>query len=218
MKLLAIDTSGADCSAAVYDCDAAAVLAERQETIGKGHAEKLMGMIDAVLHDCGLDMAEIGKIGVVVGPGSFTGIRVGVSVARGFGLALGVPLASVTTLETLAYDAVRQSGSEEPILTVMDAKRGQVYLQLFGADGGALDDPFVMEIDAARAFYAANPARLAGSGSALLRGFEASPEIDHLPIDVVAAIAARKATGKPAPLYLRGPDAKPQAGFAVARQ
>lgn len=218
MNILVIDTSGADCSAAIYDDAAGTVLSSRQETIGKGHAEKLMAMIDTVLQESQLDMADLGKVGVVVGPGSFTGIRVGVSVARGFGVALNLPLCSVTALEALAYSYMKQNDVDEPVLAAMDAKRGQVYLQLFGPDGEAREGPYVMELDAARDFYAANPARLAGSGAALLQGAEAAITTDRLPIDQIAALAASKATGKPAPLYLRGPDAKPQAGFAVTRR
>ncbi len=217
MKLLAIDTSGADCSAAIYDDEAGCVLAERQETIGKGHAEALMAMIDAVLVEAELDIKSIEKIGVVVGPGSFTGIRVGVSVARGFGVALGVPLCSVTSLETLAQAALQQDASK-PVLCVMDAKRGQVYGQLFAPDGQSIEGPSVMELDAARAFFASHPARLVGSGAGLVVGDEEALGKDTLPIADVAALAARKAPDKPTPLYLRGPDAKPQAGFAVARK
>ncbi len=217
MKLLAIDTSGADCSAAIYDDEAGRILAERQETIGKGHAETLMAMIDDVLAEAGLDIKSVEKIGVVVGPGSFTGIRVGVSVARGFGVALSIPLCSVTSLETLAQGALQQDASQ-PVLCVMDAKRGQVYLQLFAADGGSIEGPAVMELDAARAFFAGHPARLVGSGASLVAGKEDALGKDTLPIGNVAALAAQKAPDKPTPLYLRGPDAKPQAGFAVARK
>ncbi len=218
MKILAIDTSGPDCAAAIYDDQTGAVIASRQETIGKGHAERLMAMIDDVTADAGIDIADVDGIGVVIGPGSFTGIRVGVSVARGFGVALSVPLFGVSSLETLAFGVVKE-GSSQPIMAVIDAKRDQVYVQQFHPDGASAGDPAVMSVEDARTFCNENQAMVVGSGAALLRAEDTGPvSADRLPIGDVAVLASRKAPGKPAPLYLRGPDAKPQAGFAVARK
>lgn len=217
MIVLAIDTAGVDCSVAVYDAASDVVVARAQETLGKGHAERLSAMIDEVMNKAGLDPAELGRIGVTVGPGSFTGIRVGVAAARGLALALGIEAIGVTTLEVLAETA-RRSGETGAIMATIDAKRGEVYLQPFDKNGCPAAEPQAMLLDDADAFIAAAGAKLTGSGEAALANASAEP--DHFDIEAVARLAARqpKVTGKPVPLYLRGPDAKPQLGFAIERR
>ncbi|MET3613436.1 N6-L-threonylcarbamoyladenine synthase [Rhizobium aquaticum] len=217
MIVLAIDTAGVDCSVAVYDVSTDTVLARAQEALGKGHAERLAAMIDEVMHAASLVPAGLGLIGVTVGPGSFTGIRVGVAAARGLALALGIPAIGVTTLEVLAETA-RRKGETGAIIATIDAKRGEVYVQSFDKEGKATDEPCALLLDDARALAASSQARPVGSGVAALANSLA--EADHFDIDTVARLAARqpKVTGKPAPLYLRGPDAKPQAGFAIERR
>lgn len=217
MIVLAIDTAGVDCSVAVYDETTDRVLARAQETLGKGHAERLAAMIDEVMHAASLLPVDLGLIGVTVGPGSFTGIRVGVAAARGLALALGIPAIAVTTLEVLAETA-RRKGETGAIIATIDAKRGEVYIQTFDENGGATAEPQALPLEDARALLASSGATSVGSGRAALANTLA--EADHFDIDTVARLAARqpKVTGKPAPLYLRGPDAKPQAGFAIERR
>lgn len=217
MIVLAIDTAGSDCSAAIYDADKQQLVAARQETIGKGHAERLTGMIQEVLDEAGMEPDRISIIGVTIGPGSFTGIRVGVAAARGLGLALSVPVAGITTLEALAAHA--QSNDQKRVMSVIDAKRGEVYLQAFNAKGEAESEPQALKVEDAAILTKNSNARLTGSGAHLLNADLASGD-DHFDIAAIARIAASRpnASGKPAPLYLRGPDAKPQAGFAIARQ
>lgn len=217
MIVLAIDTAGVDCSVAVYDVSTDTVLARTQETLGKGHAERLAAMIDEVMHAASLVPGGLGLIGVTVGPGSFTGIRVGVAAARGLALALGIPAIGVTTLEVLAETA-RRDGETGAIIATIDAKRGELYVQCFDQQGKATDEPRALLLDDARALIASSQATSVGSGGAALANTLA--EADHFDIDTVARLAARqpKVTGKPAPLYLRGPDAKPQAGFAIERR
>lgn len=217
MIVLALDTAGVNCSAALYDSDSGLVLAALQETIGKGHAERLSGMIDAVFGKAGLTPQDIGLIGVTVGPGSFTGIRVGVAAARGLSLALGVRAVGVSTLEVLA-DEARQTLGPVPVLAAIDAKRDEIYLQTFDAVGTAIDEPQSLSLADARQMTSRTAATPFGSGVAALAGMSA--EADQFDIVAVARLAARRpnAPGKPAPLYLRGPDAKPQAGFAIERR
>lgn len=217
MIVLAIDTAGVNCSAALYDSGSAVVLAALQETIGKGHAERLSGMIDEVFGKAGLTPQDIGLIGVTVGPGSFTGIRVGVAAARGLSLALGVCAVGVSTLEVLA-DEARQTLGPVPVLAAIDAKRDEIYLQTFDAVGTAIDEPQALPLADARQMISSRAATPFGSGAAALAGMSA--EADHFDIAAVARLAASRpnAPGKPAPLYLRGPDAKPQAGFAIERR
>jgi tRNA threonylcarbamoyladenosine biosynthesis protein TsaB len=217
MIVLAIDTAGVDCSVAILDTRGDILRAQRQETLGKGHAERLAGMIDEVFVAAKLQPQDIDLIGVTVGPGSFTGIRVGVAAARGLALALGRPAIGVTTLEVLAETA-RASIGAAPLVSAIDAKRGEIYLQPFDRDGVPSGPPRVATVDEARESLSAGAGSIVGSGAAVLA--ETSPEADHFDIAAVARIAARRpnATGKPAPLYLRGPDAKPQAGFAIERR
>ncbi len=214
MIVLAIDTAGVDCAAAVFDSDSGKLLGRVSETIGRGHAERLMAMIDEALVEAGLSLADIGRIGVTVGPGSFTGIRVGVAAARGLALALGVECVGVSTLEVLAQTA---SGTDKPVLAAINAHRDEVYAQGFEA-GVPVGEPLLLELDDYLARAAVAGTVLVGSASALAADRAAETGPDHYPIEIVARISARaKAQGKPKPLYLRGPDAKPQTGFAVSR-
>jgi tRNA threonylcarbamoyladenosine biosynthesis protein TsaB len=214
MIVLAIDTAGVDCAAAVFDSDSGKLLGRVSETIGRGHAERLMAMIDEALAEARLSLSDVQRIGVTVGPGSFTGIRVGVAAARGLALALGVDCVGVSTLEVLAQTA---SESDKAVLAAINAHRDEVYAQSFehGVPQGA---PLLLELDDYLARAAIPGTILVGSASALVADRNAETGPDHYPIEIVARISAMaKAQGKPKPLYLRGPDAKPQTGFAVSR-
>lgn len=226
MIVLAIDTAANLCAAALFDTDSQRVLSQVTEDIGKGHAERLMALVERVLGEAGLNIAQVQKVAVTVGPGSFTGARVGVSTARGFGLALGCPVVGVTTLEALAFDA-RNSLSDRPLLAVIDAHRGEVFAQFFDAGGKAESAPFAIEpaqlvtqVESRNSTFV-----LAGSASAMLkemmpaRKFDVASVAATGSIEAIAVIGAgREAVDKPKPLYLRAPDAKPQQGFTIARQ
>jgi tRNA threonylcarbamoyladenosine biosynthesis protein TsaB len=219
MLVLAIDTAGSDCSACIYDSAADKVLGVASENIGKGHAERLMGMIDAALSQAGIPLNSVERIAVTVGPGSFTGIRVGVAAARGFALSLGIDAVGVTTLEVLAASS-RLDHPGAPVTVAMDAKRNEVYLQAFNADGSPRTEPLLALIeDAITAFQSLGGAAY-GSGAPLLQGSDTGAEKDRFQIGLVAKIGAAKpsAAPRPKPLYLRGPDAKPQTGFALERR
>ena len=105
MILLAIDTSSSGCFAAIHDSDSNVTLGFAGEDIGRGHAERLMAFVDAALDSAGVELSAIERIAVTIGPGSFTGIRVGVAAARGLSLALGVPAVGVSTLAAIAADS-----------------------------------------------------------------------------------------------------------------
>ncbi|HUH50005.1 MAG TPA: tRNA (adenosine(37)-N6)-threonylcarbamoyltransferase complex dimerization subunit type 1 TsaB [Mycoplana sp.] len=216
MILLAIDTSGSGCNAAIYDSGADKTLGAAGEDIGRGHAERLMEFIDLALGKAGVDLPQIERIAVTIGPGSFTGIRVGVAAARGLSLALGIPSVGVTTLACLAAQHLRDRPGT-PVFVAIDAKRGEAYCQAFSADGQPASKAAVLSLDEARIAAAAAGGTVIGSAAPLF-GATAGAS-DTLSIDMVARLGALAdpAADRPKPLYLRGPDAKPQAGFAIAR-
>ncbi|MBZ9789877.1 tRNA (adenosine(37)-N6)-threonylcarbamoyltransferase complex dimerization subunit type 1 TsaB [Rhizobium sp. 3T7] len=218
MIILALDTAGVDCAAALYDSGRDTMLGEASDMIGKGHAEHLMGIVDRALDQAGVALSAVDRIAVTVGPGSFTGIRVGVAAARGFALSLGVPAVGVTTLAVMA-EAQRLKAPGRPVLAAMDAKRNEIYLQAFDADGEPLDEARAVNVEEAQAFAATFEGEVIGSATPLLKPDATGDYANHFPISMVARLgaAADPSAGKPKPLYLRGPDAKPQAGFAIAR-
>jgi tRNA threonylcarbamoyl adenosine modification protein YeaZ len=229
MNILAIDTAANLCAACVYDATASRELGRSVRDIGKGHAEVLMDVIGEALAAAGgekspVAMTNIGAVAVSVGPGSFTGIRVGVSVARGLALALKIPAVGVGTLEALAFEARREFG-EKRVLAAIDGGRDGTYAAVYDGFGKLIYDPAVAEW--------ATIVELAGgadvvAGSAARRVAEAAPSSGLLlgpgtaTADIASYVGVALATGfagdKPRPLYLRAPDARPQAHLALPRR
>ncbi len=211
MILLALDTSLGACSAAVIDGER--VLARTIEPMTRGHQERLAPLVAETMAQAGLAFDRLERVGVTVGPGSFTGLRVGLAFAKGLSAALSIPAVAVGTLEALAQP---HSGR---VLAVLDAKRGQVYLQGF-ADGRAVTAPDVLPIETAAARVAEiDPQVMTGSGAPLLAGMapQARIEVPEFADPVaVGAIAAAKAPVPPRPLYLRAPDARLPGGVLPA--
>ena len=206
MIVLAIDTAASLCAACVYDTQAG----ERGRAVldlGKGHAEHLMGVIQEALEASGTAYADLGAVAVSVGPGSFTGVRVGVATARGLALALRVPAIGVSTLEALAAEA--RGDAPVPVLARIEAGRGQAYVAAFDGAGSASFGPAALATDEADAMIADAGDRLVVTGATA-------------DIAVYARLAAAKLasgeTDKPKPLYLRDADAKPQGSFALPRK
>jgi len=220
--ILAIDTAFERCTAAVYDpTGAGRLLAAAEPEIGKGHAERLMGIIDEVLSKAGKSYGDIARIGVTVGPGSFTGVRVGVAAARGLALALDIPAVGISTLPALATSAeAADPDRESPVLAVIDARRGEVYAALYSPTGAVLREPAALAPEALPQFLgnraACSGLGLIGSGAKLAA--EAIPDVatkivseaNRIDPLVLARLAgSADPDTPPKPLYLRGADAKP---------
>ena len=154
MLILAIDTALDACAAAVLDTSAGGVIAQESQAMKRGHAEALMPLIARVMKASGVAFAALDRIAATTGPGSFTGLRVGLSAARGIALAAGKPVAGVTTLTAFAAPIVSENGGPHPVLAAIDARHDHVYFQVIGGDGSSLIKPKVAPIaealDAAR--------------------------------------------------------------------
>ena len=203
MIVLVIDTALGACTAAVFDGERP--LGVRSEAMTKGHSERLGGFVRDAMAEAGIGFEAVERIGVTVGPGSFTGLRVGMATAAAFGHALGIPVYGVCSLDAIA------AGTTGEVLVVTVARRREVYWARY-RDGVRVDGPAV------------NAATDVPAGAAGLVGVAGSPEHAALfdlprlaPVSpsatgLVAAVADWDSEPEPlVPLYLRRPDAKPSA-------
>ncbi|MBA5724100.1 tRNA (adenosine(37)-N6)-threonylcarbamoyltransferase complex dimerization subunit type 1 TsaB [Candidatus Liberibacter sp.] len=202
MIVLALDTTSVDCAVAVYDSDTDCILGSFLKTLGRGHAEYLIQAIDCALKESKLCIAQVERVVTALGPGSFTGIRVSISVARGLSLVLDRPAFGVGNLEVLAR-ARLNIGSDLPIMVVADVLSERVCLQSFSVGAVPLSDPILLTYDQARIYMEKFEGEVIGSGIAAIEGIKG--EVDCLPIDVLARLGASTAQASPAPLYLRNP-------------
>jgi len=219
MKILALDTSSGACSAAVRI--GGKTSARRFETMERGQSERLMPMIKAVLSDARLTIADLDLIGVTVGPGAFTGLRIGLAAARGLALAAAKPCFGVTTTEAVAAGAC----SDAPLLVAIDSKRADLFVQVFSSPRCATSEPAAVAPESLTAFIEAalpgfSQIGIAGNATAaalkaLAGALFASSPIDappHPDAAVVAELAeeqwqAGAYSSQTSPLYLRAPDA-----------
>jgi tRNA threonylcarbamoyl adenosine modification protein YeaZ len=227
MRVLAIDTALEACSAAVLDMDRGGIVASETMGMARGHAEAVMPMIARVMDVAEVEFGELDRIAVTTGPGSFTGLRVGISAGRGIALAAGKPALGLSTLAGLAAPLIAEDDSTH-VVAAIDARHDHVYLQVFGAGGRTLVAPRMAVVrDAVRAAMT-GPARIVGSGANLMaaawpKGVDApllvearnAPDISW--IARLAAVAA-EGYGAPKPLYLRAPDAHPQDAAHLPRR
>lgn len=224
MNLLAIDTAANLCAACVWDTEAGAERGRSVADLGKGHAEFLIATIDAALKAAGCGYGDLGMLAAATGPGSFTGVRVGVATLRGLALALKIPAAGVSTLDAIAAEAAA-AHSGRKVLAAIDAGREELYVALYDELAKPIYGPVVTThanaLEIARRddpVLAGSAARAIASGLAPLPA-EIGPEAATADIATYARIAAARGPvpQPPVPLYLREPDAKPQAGFVLPR-
>src|SRR5437762_4519962 len=167
MLVLAIDTALSVCAAAVLDTRRAAMIASETLPLTRGHAEAVMPLIARVIDHAQVEFVDLDRIAVTTGPGSFTGLRVGISAARGIALAAGKPAVGLSTLAGFAAPLIADDDSMQ-VVAAIDARHEQVYLQVFGSGGRTVVAPRVASVrDAARAAMT-GPARIVGSAASKL--------------------------------------------------
>lgn len=211
MIVLAMDSSTSACSAALWS--EGSVLAHRLSPMARGQSEALMPMVAAVMEEAGLSFADLGLLAVTVGPGAFTGLRIGLAAARGLALASGLPLAGVATPMAVAAGVFEPERQGRSLLVVIESRRDEKWMQLFDAQLNPLSD--------IRALLPSQALELA-TGPVVVAGDAAGLVLPHLPQGVaadaigypdaglVAALAARQwergQSLPPEPLYLRDAD------------
>lgn len=220
MRILAIDTALGACSACVLDAGAIGTpLAREQTPMDRGHAEALMPMVERVMADIEGGFASLDRVAVTVGPGSYTGLRVGVSAARAIAMACAIPAVGVSTLSATAAPLIGREGGRV-IATALDAKHGQAWFQALAGDGRQIVP--VRQIgfrDAARQI-GSNPVSLVGSAALAVANECWAIGLDAIVVDEgrapdIAWVArlgmiADPEHAPPRPVYLKAPETTPQ--------
>ena len=226
MRCLAIDTALNGCSACVLETAASERLAMETLPIERGHAEALLPLIERVMAKVEGGFASLDRVAVTVGPGSFTGLRVGLSAARAIALAANVPCVGVTTLAAYAAPLILQQEASVAVAAI-DARHGQIYVQAIAPRNMTLISPRIAPVrDAVRLLGQAS-LRVVGTGANLFaddaRSFGLNViSCDPAPCPDIVYVArlglvADPASAPPRPYYLRAPDAKPQGHARLPR-
>jgi tRNA threonylcarbamoyl adenosine modification protein YeaZ len=227
MRVLAIDTALEACSAAVLDTERGEITAHESLPMVRGHAEALIPLIARVMDMALIGFATLDRIAVTTGPGSFTGLRVGISAARGIALASGKPAVGLSTLAAYAAPLIAADDTL-PVVVAIDARHDHVYLQVFGPGGRTIVTPRLAPLREALRVSATGAPRLVGTAAGIIAA--AWPSGERAPslvdsrrapdIDWVARLGAAAAENGalPKPLYLRAPDAQPQNAASLARR
>jgi tRNA threonylcarbamoyladenosine biosynthesis protein TsaB len=222
MLILAIDTALDACAAGVLDTAATRMIAQESQAMKRGHAEALMPLIARVIREAGIAFAALDRIAVTTGPGSFTGLRVGLSAARGIALAADRPVVGLSTLTAYAAPVVGQN-TAQAVVSAIDARHDQVYFQVVSGDGGSLIRPRVAPVEEALGAAQFGAVHLVGNAAKILADRWPADAVPPFKVDPQAAPdiawlawlgAAVSPDSAPArPYYLRAPDAKPQKGL-----
>src|SRR5271165_3855481 len=225
MRILAIDTSCNAASVAAVESARLEPLAVISWVMARGQAEALAPMVEEAARNLEGGLASLDRIAVTIGPGSFTGIRVGLALARAMGLALDVPVVGVSTLVAFAAPLLTEP-RPGIIAASIDARHGSVYFQLFESTGRPLGPPRCDSLRECVRGVGAGPALLAGDAAALLAteahrsglpydlgGAAATPDI----VAVARMGLALDPAANPArPLYIKPPDARPNLAEPIA--
>ncbi|MCI4679447.1 tRNA (adenosine(37)-N6)-threonylcarbamoyltransferase complex dimerization subunit type 1 TsaB [Rhodoblastus acidophilus] len=226
MRILAIDTALPAVSVCVLDDGAREPVAIESIPVEKGHAEALLPMIERVMAKVGGGFSSIGRVAVTVGPGSFTGIRIGVAAARGIALACGVETVGVSTLAAFAAPLLDRE-SDGIVATAIDARHGNVFFSAYGPAGRVLASPRILPLREACRLLSGSRVRAAGSGAYLLREEAAafggdiailngSPAPDIMAVARLG-LAAAPENAPARPIYLKAADAQPTVQRSLPR-
>lgn len=219
MRILAIDTALPAVSACVLDLDSAEPLARETLPMERGHAEALLPLIERVMASAGGGFSSLQRVAVTVGPGSFTGIRIGLAAGQAIALAARAQIVGVSTLAALAAPLILEP-FDGVVAAAIDARHGQVYVTAFGPDGQTLLSPRRAGAHEALRALGVGPLRLVGSGAQLLASEARASGLKAEIVSTAAApdialvarlgLAASPETAPARPLYLKAPDARPQ--------
>lgn len=223
MRILAFDTAGNGCSACLWQDGT--VLAQARLGMERGQAEALVPLLSSLLDQAGLDWPQLDRLAVTVGPGSFTGVRVGLATARALALATGLPVVGVTTLElfaTMAHAEILahrlEQAEDGALLALIDARRDDLYCQAFDATTlSPLTAPDSLRLDDIAPLLArlGRTATACGDAQPLAEALLTDGTLqrwcgDRLADPVILAeLASHRAPENtvPTPLYIRPPDA-----------
>ncbi len=227
MRILAIDTALGACAACLMAAGDPEPLAFESIAMERGHAEALLPLVDRVVATAPGGFSTLDRVAVTVGPGSYTGLRVGISAARAIGLAAGIPVVGVTTLSALLASLV-SGDSRRLMAAAIDARHGHVYFQAVLPGGRTVVAPSLVTVRDAVRLMGSGPVTVAGSGAALVaadaatHGIEASVAGPAAGPDIALVarlgLVADPAQARPKPLYLRAPDARPQDAARLPRR
>ena len=221
MFILAIDTALDACAAGILDTTSSRLIAHESLLMKRGHAEALMPLIARVMTGSGIGFADLDRVAVTTGPGSFTGLRVGLSAGRGIGLAAGKPVVGITTLTAYAAPVVSRDAGH-PVISAIDARHDHLYYQVVSSDGGSLVRPRVAPISEVLQAAEFGAPHIVGNVAEILAArwpADAPPpvQVDAQPAPEISWLAWLGVAVDPElalarPYYLRAPDAKPQLG------
>ena len=226
MRVLAIDTALGACAACVIEHERAEPLSLESVDLDRGHAEALMPLIARVMERVEGGFPSLARIAVTIGPGSFTGLRVGMAAARAIGLGAGKPVVGVSTLAACCAPLVgRETG--RVIAASIDARHGQVYFQALGASGILLAPARQCSLKDAVRTIGAGPVSLVGPGAMLVAQEAWALGLDAVVVNAAPSpdirwvarlgLLADPATAVPKPLYMRAPEARAQENGKVQR-
>jgi tRNA threonylcarbamoyl adenosine modification protein YeaZ len=219
LRILAIDTALGACAACVLDEAHESLLGAETMPMERGQAEALVPLLDRVVGAVEGGFSALDRVAVTIGPGSFTGLRVGIAAARAIGLAARVPVVGVTTLSALLA-ALVAADTRRLMAAAIDARHGAVFFQAVARGGVTVAGPALLTGREAVRAIGAGPVALIGSGAPLVAAEARVLGLDAVVADTPAApdialvarlgLSADPARALPKPLYLRAPDAKPQ--------
>jgi tRNA threonylcarbamoyl adenosine modification protein YeaZ len=224
MRVLALDTALPAVSLCILDSGAQEPLVVESIAMERGHAEALMPLIERVMAQVDGGFASLDRVAVTVGPGSFTGIRIGIAAARGIALARGIVAVGVSTLAAFAVPLLFDE-SESLVAAAIDARHGHVFFTAYGPGGHVLTSPRILPVSDACRLLAGGRVRVVGSGAPLLQaeairlGVEMTV-VNAAPAPEILAVARLGLVADPSiaparPIYLKAPDVKPALNQAL---